>query len=66
MPNHHLAFGEGPHYCLGAALARLEGRIAVEILLERIPKLALAPGSEIHRQPNFTLRGWASLPIVCA
>ena len=41
-PNHHLAFGEGPHYCLGAALARLEGRMAVEILLEKLPKLALA------------------------
>jgi cytochrome P450 len=66
MPNHHLAFGEGSHYCLGAALARLEGRIAVEILLESMPNLALAPGSEIQRQPNFTLRGWASLPIVCA
>jgi cytochrome P450 len=65
-PNHHLAFGEGPHYCLGAALARLEGRIAVEILLEKMPKLALAPGSQLRRQPNFSLRSWESLPIVFA
>jgi cytochrome P450 len=65
-PNHHLAFGEGPHYCLGAALARLEGRLAVEILLERLPQLALAPGAEIRRQPNFALRGWTSLPVVFA
>jgi cytochrome P450 len=65
-PNHHLAFGEGPHYCLGAALARLEGRIAVEILLETMPKLALAPGSQLRRQPNFSLRSWESLPIVFA
>jgi pimeloyl-[acyl-carrier protein] synthase len=65
-PNHHLAFGEGPHYCLGAALARLEGRIAVEILLEKMPKLAMAPGSQLRRQPNFSLRSWESLPIVFA
>lgn len=65
-PNHHLAFGEGPHYCLGAALARLEGRIAVEILLEKMPKLTLAPGSQLRRQPNFSLRSWESLPIVFA
>ncbi len=65
-PNHHLAFGEGPHYCLGAALARLEGRIAAEILLEKMPKLALAPGSQLRRQPNFSLRSWESLPIVFA
>jgi cytochrome P450 len=66
LPNHHLAFGEGPHYCLGSALARLEGRIAVELLLAKMPRLALAPGAEIHRQPNFTLRGWQSLPVVFA
>jgi cytochrome P450 len=65
-PNHHLAFGEGPHYCLGAALARLEGRIAVEILLEKMLRLALAPGSQLRRQPNFSLRSWESLPIVFA
>jgi cytochrome P450 len=66
MPNHHLAFGEGPHYCLGSALARLEARIAMELLLANMPKLTLAPGVEIHRQPNFTLRGWESLPVVFA
>jgi pimeloyl-[acyl-carrier protein] synthase len=65
-PNHHLAFGEGPHYCLGAALARLEGRIAVEILLEKVPRLAMAPGAQLRRQPNFSLRSWESLPIVLA
>src|SRR5262245_2922576 len=41
-----LAFGEGSHYCLGAALARLEGGLAIEILLERLPQLALALGAE--------------------
>src|SRR5262245_62535349 len=61
-----LAFGEGPHYCLGAALARLEGGLALEIWLGRLPQLALAPGVEIRRQPNFTLRGWTSLPVVFA
>jgi pimeloyl-[acyl-carrier protein] synthase len=65
-PNHHLAFGEGPHYCLGAALARLEGRVTAEILLEKMPTLALAPGWQLRRQPNFSLRGWESLPIVFA
>jgi pimeloyl-[acyl-carrier protein] synthase len=65
-PNHHLAFGEGPHYCLGSALARLEGRIAMELMLAMMPNLALAPGAEIRRQPNFTLRGWQSLPVVFA
>ena len=40
--NRHLAFGQGIHYCLGAPLARLEGQIAIRMLLERVPKLRLA------------------------
>jgi hypothetical protein len=38
----------------------------VEILIERLPQLALAPGATLWGQPNFSLRGWASLPVVFA
>jgi pimeloyl-[acyl-carrier protein] synthase len=55
-PNRHLAFGHGLHYCVGAALARLEGQIVVNTVLRRLPKLRLESESlEWHR--NFTLRG---------
>ena len=40
-PNAHIAFGKGAHYCLGAPLARLEGEVALRVLFERIPDLAL-------------------------
>jgi cytochrome P450 len=62
-PNRHLAFGHGLHYCVGAALARLEGQIAVNTVLRRLPKLRLENESpEWHR--DFTLRGLKSLPVV--
>ncbi len=64
-PNHHLSFGHGLHYCLGAQLARLETRIALKNLLQRNPNLRLAvPESELVLQK---LPGWhryASLPVV--
>ena len=41
-PNRHLGFGKGAHYCVGAALARMEGRLALEGLLERFGRLELA------------------------
>ncbi|MEU1400935.1 cytochrome P450 [Streptomyces sp. NPDC005728] len=58
----HLAFGHGIHYCVGAPLARLEGRIALGTLLERAPGLALdgAPGEWL---PGLLMRGVRSLPV---
>jgi cytochrome P450 len=59
--NRHLAFGGGHHFCLGAALARLEGEIAIGTLVRRYPALELA-GEPVRRQ-TFTLRGLDQLPV---
>ncbi|MFI6128942.1 cytochrome P450 [Micromonospora sp. NPDC051141] len=58
---HPLSFGAGPHYCLGAALARLEAQVAFPLLLRRLPELALAGRPE--RRVRLTLRGFATLPV---
>ena len=60
--NRHIAFGMGIHFCLGAPLARMEGQIAINTLLARLPKLALATDRPAFRQ-SLTLRGLASLPV---
>ena len=57
----HLAFGGGIHHCLGAALARVEGEIAIASLVRKFPNMELA--GEPTRRPNFTLRGLEHLPI---
>lgn len=57
----HLSFGHGPHYCLGAALARLEAEVAFPKLLRRLPGLELA--GEVHFRPTTTLRGVTALPL---
>jgi cytochrome P450 len=63
--NRHLAFGLGPHYCLGAPLARLEGRIALGSLVRRFPNLRLAvPPDGLHWRPGLNLRGLRSLPVL--
>ena len=64
QPNRHLAFGLGVHYCLGAALARLEGRIAFSALLERLPGLALAaPPASLRWRTQPIMRGLQQLPV---
>lgn len=60
-PNRHLAFATGIHVCLGATLARIEGRIAIGRLVRRFPRLA-ADGPAI-RVPLARFRGWAQLPV---
>jgi pimeloyl-[acyl-carrier protein] synthase len=60
--NPHLSFGGGIHYCIGAPLARLEGQIAIETLLRRLPDLQLATDTPVYRD-NFVLRGLEALPL---
>ena len=62
-PNPHIAFGFGTHFCLGAALARLEVRVMFEELLPRLRNLRLAPGTIPERIPNAFVRGFRSLHV---
>jgi cytochrome P450 len=57
-----LAFGQGAHFCLGAALARLEGRVALEEVLRRLPGFALEPEG-LARVHSVNVRGFAAMPI---
>jgi cytochrome P450 len=61
--NNHLAFGHGPHYCLGAPLARLEGEIAIGTILRRLPDLALAVPFEDLQWHVASLRGPKAVPV---
>jgi pimeloyl-[acyl-carrier protein] synthase len=61
-PNPHVGFGGGIHFCIGAALARVEARIAIPALLRRYPGLRLATERPDWR-PSFTIRGLRSLPL---
>jgi len=60
--NRHIAFGMGIHFCLGAPLARMEGQIAINTLVQRLPKLGLATDRPEFRQ-SLTLRGLRTLPV---
>ena len=60
QPN--ISFGRGIHHCLGAPLARLEGRIALEVLLERFPRLGFGTRPSKYR-PNIVLRGLEHLDV---
>jgi cytochrome P450 len=59
----HLTFGWGIHHCLGAALARLEGRVALDELLNRFPVWDV-DHDNIQLAPTSTVRGWQRMPIV--
>ncbi len=61
--DHHLALGQGVHYCFGAALARIEGRIALEEMLTRFPTwdVDMANAEMIH---TSTTRGYSKIPLI--
>jgi pimeloyl-[acyl-carrier protein] synthase len=62
--NRHLAFGWAAHFCFGAALARLEGQIAFDTILRRLPLLQLNAQDPLVWRNNLGLRGLTSLPVV--
>jgi pimeloyl-[acyl-carrier protein] synthase len=63
-PNDHVAFGEGIHFCIGAALARMEATIAFEAMLMRFPRLRLKdPAIKPTYKGSYFLRGLESLPL---
>jgi cytochrome P450 len=59
---HHVAFGLGPHFCIGNALARLEAEIALRTLAERFPRMELSD-QPLHWRGNAMLRQLASVPV---
>jgi cytochrome P450 len=59
----HLTFGYGIHFCLGAALARLEGRVALDEVLQRFPEWEV-DRANARLSPTSTVRGWETLPVV--
>lgn len=59
----HISFGKGIHFCLGAGLARMEARIVLELLAERVPTLRLVEGQTLTFFPNVTFRGPDALAV---
>jgi len=59
----HLSFGQGIHFCPGAALARKETSVAINLMLERFPDMALEPGNDFAHHPSMLLRGLRRLDV---
>ncbi|MBW4504624.1 MAG: cytochrome P450 [Scytonema hyalinum WJT4-NPBG1] len=63
-PNPHLSFGNGIHFCLGAPLARLESKIVLSAVLERLPNLRIDPNATLEFIPSTGVYGIKSLPVL--
>jgi cytochrome P450 len=63
-PKQHMAFAYGPHTCLGMHLARMETRVVIDAVLDRLPNLRLDPDAEGVHVTGLTFRAPATLPVV--
>jgi cytochrome P450 len=64
-PNKHLSFGQGAHFCIGAPLARLEGKIALTTLFQRFPNIRLrGPAASLRWRKSLIVRGLEELPVI--
>ncbi len=63
-PNPHLSFGNGVHFCLGAPLARLESKIVLSAVLERLPNLRIDPNAKLEFVPSMAVDGVQSLFVL--
>ena len=61
--NRHLAFGFGPHYCLGANLARMEAQVAIRVLLQRTTRFERTDDDRLPLHPSFIFRGFTRIPV---
>jgi len=64
-PNAHIAFGHGIHHCVGAALGRLEGDVALTRLLARFDHLELATDEPLEYRNSVLMHGLNALPVTC-
>jgi cytochrome P450 family 109 len=65
-PNPHLAFGHGIHFCVGAPLARLESKIALQLMVERLPELKRAPSVPVEPIDSPILSGVKHVQVIFA
>ncbi|MFD7847195.1 cytochrome P450 [Nocardia sp. NPDC059764] len=65
IDNHHIAFGYGAHFCLGAPLDRLEADIALARLLTRFPALTVEDRERLRWRPSLVIHGLSELPVTC-
>ncbi|HEX4016704.1 MAG TPA: cytochrome P450 [Frankiaceae bacterium] len=65
-PNDHFAFGVGSHFCLGSNLARMELRVLLDRVLDRLPDLAIAADGPLELRPNFFISGIEHMPVTFA
>lgn len=61
-PERNMAFGEGIHFCIGAPIARFEARMALSVILQRLPEYEIC--GPVERMQSHMMNGYTSVPVV--